>query len=462
MLGFPGLGVMMDKNEKNEKEKNDDPQPESDSSNNDIPLWLQGLENNETEEPESFASKKDVKSSWVPELNNETTEHDQNKGAEEINSTSEPIDQQAHDQETIDFESMESDSTEEIQIDKLPNGEDAAEIGPSLDDLPTSEGFMDISEMELSETAEEKEPVLDDDTLIEGDLPEWLQEMIAEQEESKTSEADPESVQNQAQVEISTSSQVLDDHDEVFTKDQEIEEDELIAEDAFIEEKEELVQDDELVVEDEPISEDEPVIEDEVIHDDELISEEEPVMEDRFIQEDELISEDEPFVEEEFIHEDDLISEGEPKLEEQYIIESDYPFDLEAAEAISEDDTVPTTVSKDVEMEEDSPTEPAIDEAQQVIENAEILEQAKLYIDQGDFYQGLPFIKELVSESSHLEKLELWIIEAVEGEAKANSDVWEVLGDISLKSNKNDQALTAYAKAIKYLLVTDEVTDENS
>ena len=121
--------------------------PEDESSDNDIPLWLQGLDNDELDEPKPFSSKEDVKDSWVPEIE-ETIKDDQIKDdqidddqvddEEIIDVPVEPLDPGIHDQTTEERENMESEPTEEILIDELPSIKYSDDIGPSLDDLPSS------------------------------------------------------------------------------------------------------------------------------------------------------------------------------------------------------------------------------------------------------------------------------------------------------------------------------------
>ena len=369
-------------------------QPEDESSDKEIPLWLQGLTNDELEEPKPFASKEDVKDSWVPEIE-ETIEDDQVDDEEIINLPVEPLDPGFHDQTTDERENMESEPTEEIQIDELPNIKYSDDIGPSLDDLPSSEGFMDISTIDFSEVQKKVEPNIEDEALIEGDLPEWLQEMIAENEKPNTGETELENLEEQDIVDDQAPVQDLLNLDQIPSQDDPIEEEELV------------VDDDLGVVDIMNIEEDEPAPD----------------------------------------SEDLVLLEPSSHLEETAI-------------AIAEDETSPVVISKGDDLKLPLSQEEPIAEELNIVAEDEQLGRAKLHLDQGEFDQALPIINKLLEESIHLENLEMWIQEATENDEKTNSKVWELLGDITFRQDKPGEAFYAYAKAIKLLLKSDEVTDE--
>lgn len=411
---------------------NEEHQPQDDSSNDDIPKWLQGLENSEHEESKPYTPKNNVMNSWVPEINEETTENkhvDRNKeededdkeeeGPEEIKSPVEPIETDNQAEGTKDIETIEAlddEYTEEIEIDELPSVEYSDEIGPSLDDLPSSEGFMDISEMEVSGSPQQEEPILKDkdEALIEGELPEWLQEMIAEQEKSRPDDFEPDTNKEQELVDDPTSHQDASALDEIASEEIPADEDEL-------------VKDFDLVSDDEKVEDAGQDLEDDYFVDKELEIEVGNDVEDAMLTDEEDVSLSEP---------------------PSYI-------DKETAIAIADDATKPVVVSEDgpeIAPEEDATTGDEPTEEQH--------ELAKMHLYQGDYHQAVPIIQELLEDSSHLVELETWVKEATEGEAKNIKEMWEILGDIYLKQNKPDQAFNAYAKAIKYLLAEKEVNDE--
>lgn len=417
------MGIIDEK----DNQMNEEPQPQEDPSNDDIPKWLQGLENDEQEESIPNTSKKDVNNSWVPEINHETTENnhidrnewDEEEGQEEDHSPVEPFESADQTQETNEFESieaLESEHTEEIKIDELPSVEYSDEIGPSLDDLPSSEGFMDISEMEVSGSPQQEEPIFKDkdEALIEGELPEWLQEMIAEQEKSRPGDFEPGTNKEQDLLDDPTSHQDDSALDKIASEEIPVDEDELVKEIDLVPDHERVV-DAGLVIEDE------------------LFVDEELDVEVGLDAEDEILTDDED------------ISLPEPPSS----------IDMETAIAIADDATKPVVISED--DPEIAPENDEITDDEPIDEQREL---AKMRLYQGDYHQAVPIIQELLEDSSQLNELETWVKEATEGEAKNIKEMWEVLGDISLKQNKPDQALNAYAKAIKCLLADDEVNDE--
>ena len=407
----------MDNKDEKENCMNEE-RPEEESSDNDIPLWLQGLENDELEEPKPFASKEDVKDSWVPELEgsidndqigDNQTDDVQLDDEELIDVPVDSLDSGINDQTTDDRENMENEPTEEIQIDELPGIDYSDDIGPSLDDLPSSEGFMDISGMDFSDVKKQEEPNIEDDALIEGDLPEWLQEMIAEEDKPKTGETELENLEEQ---------DIIDDQTHVYDSSNL----------------------DQAPSQDEPIEEDGLAVKDDVDEDD--------ILEEKH----EITSDEEE------------LSSIEPT---SYLEET--------AIAIARDETTPVVISNDVDhklpsspeasiteepIAEEFIAEEPIAEEPKLIGKDEQLERAKRHLDQGDFDQALPIVNRLLEENIYTETLETWIKQATEREAKTTSEAWSLLGDITLRQNKPREAFDAYAKAIKYLLINDEVNDE--
>jgi tetratricopeptide (TPR) repeat protein len=104
--------------------------------------------------------------------------------------------------------------------------------------------------------------------------------------------------------------------------------------------------------------------------------------------------------------------------------------------------------------------EEPIAEEPSLVSKDEQLERVKRHLDQGDFDQALPLINRLLEENIYTQTLELWIKQAIESQAKTTSEAWAILGDITLQQNKPGEAFDAYAKAIKYLLINNEVNDE--
>jgi len=477
----------MDNKDEKENCMNEE-RPEEESSDNDIPLWLQGLENDELEEPKPFASKEDVKDSWVPELEgsidndqigDNQTDDVQLDDEELIDVPVDSLDSGINDQTTDDRENMENEPTEEIQIDELPGIDYSDDIGPSLDDLPSSEGFMDISGMDFSDVKKQEEPNIEDDALIEGDLPEWLQEMIAEEDKPKTGETELENLEEQDIIDDQTHVYDSSNLDQAPSQDEPIEEDGLavkddVDEDDILEEKHEITSDEEELSSIEPtsyleetaiaIARDETtpvVISNDVDH--KLPSSpkasitEEPIAEE-FIAEEPIAEEpiaEEPVAEESIME----ASITEEPIAEEFIAEEPIAEEPIAEEPIAEEFIAEEPIAEEPIAEEPIAEEPIAEEPK-LIGKDEQLERAKRHLDQGDFDQALPIVNRLLEENIYTETLETWIKQATEREAKTTSEAWSLLGDITLRQNKPREAFDAYAKAIKYLLINDEVNDE--
>lgn len=170
----------------NDDLENKDPKNEDNSSDEEIPLWLQGLVSNDQEKQDSNDLEEDNEDSWLPELSDEPDYSEDDQGRKEDNDPPPSLEtMNTTNPKHADHENElnQSENKEEIDIDKLPNGSHSNDIGPTIDDLPSSEGFIEISDIETTEFSLKDEPTLEDEPLIEGELPEWLQEMIAEQEQ---------------------------------------------------------------------------------------------------------------------------------------------------------------------------------------------------------------------------------------------------------------------------------------
>jgi hypothetical protein len=455
----------MDNHEEKENALNKRPDSESESQNEDIPLWLQGMEESVPDETKPIGSKQDQSGSWIREIDENTpvsasedepdpiqsddpTDHEYET---EIDLSSFDDTQTDHQEDSIqvkeDFDAIDDlESTEEIEIQAVSENPILDEMEPDIDALSSVDGFVDISEVGMIEQHVEATDDLDDEPLREGDLPEWLQEMIAESEQEPV------------------------EHEPVFSEDSVIihepQDDDLIN----VEEKtpgEDIIPQDEVdsfdgisepdtsfdyditIAEDDtaPIApstdELQAVLSDEELpgtEDDFMINDEEPAFEDSPpADEDGLTDLESMPVEEEPIAEvDELSDEG---LVSADVIES-------AAEPTVDDDS--TAEEEEDLLADEKPTS--------VETNA--FDRAKQFIDQGQIEPALPIINDMVEGGDQLEQLEVLLSELAENESSANSEVLEALGDVALKQNKPQDALLAYAKAIKLLLESEEVQDE--
>lgn len=367
---------------------------EGDSSKADIPGWLQGFKDSEPDDTQPIAQEENAADAWGPEIGEPEIE---SVGEDEVepneNSTfsdSDSIDSPMIEisEETQSLDDREGQLGEHISgVDEMVDLPDdisnnnEIEIGNMLDedmpqamsqsdgDIPSPEGFVDISGLDVSELPEG--PILDDEPLRQGDLPEWLQEMITESEEPQ-----PDIL----------SSAAIDDQD----------------------------------MPDEPMEITSNLPDDEV----------------------------DPF------HYEPVPEEGLTDFE---MPDSEAEFDSEIT--IAEEETSPLSmlIEEDVRLQADD----GLDfEDSPVIEEDPHFEQIKGFFENGNFDEAAPFISALLEEESHLDELELWLNEAVDSDGETSSQALEVLGDIALKQNKPAKAFSAYAKAIKQLLVNDEALDE--
>lgn len=659
----------MDNNNMNDDLENKDPKYEDNSSDDDIPLWLQGLVSNDQDDQGSNASEEDNEDSWLPELSDELEFSEDEQGFKEANDVEHPMEamnKSNHQQSDHENELNQRKDKEEIDIDRLPNGSYSNDIGPTIDDLPSSEGFMEISDMETTEFSIKNEAALEDEPLIEGELPEWLQEMIAEQEQPKETDFNDEVIEKHDHVEENNTDlepklqKSSFDEDDYQDEDYFVFNDELDEEEAFLVdidssnkpaqeldsgwllEQDEPVEEEKVMGEESVISEeistgiddiaayemaeyetqpvnvstddqeplsstlDEPSIEDTSQKADELHlsdSVDEPLAEDSAADEHEYFSPwvedssrnepfgqvneeridkepDDPFIEAYLPKEDKEIplpmiedstkqrtidkekeddqetDQDEPTFDHLYSIEDEkeslptieepffddpfsdeeefssppfgVPYEQEKITADQEIDSLSSSDKKSTEedltstfeetfeqdtftIDEEDEELPGIDEStfekhdefgyeeispseetqidknddipqsleESLIEellaseheedplasheeiqinetflddNDDALEGIKHLIEQGNFKSVIPKINDRIINPNHLDKLELWIREATESPLEPKSELWETLGDINIKQNKPEQALNAYAKAIKHLL----------
>ncbi len=185
----------MDIKDENENENNRENGSEHESTSDDIPLWLQGLEERDPDETKPISPDPDRAASWIREIEAPQIDQspDETDKAEEVDAGVEAISEEKM-QEDINFEDFTEDQMTEISLDlgqdqqgDVPESESEQnlESEPTMDESASHEGFVDISGIDISEPADEEDFQLDDEPLREGDLPEWLQEMIAETEEEE-------------------------------------------------------------------------------------------------------------------------------------------------------------------------------------------------------------------------------------------------------------------------------------
>jgi len=164
----------------------------------DIPLWLQGLEERESDETKPISPESEQPASWIREVDESGVEQESREGEEAFGSDNfQPLEIQGgpkteEQQEEFPIESaLEPESFEET-VDQEKEDEPVVPIDTQIVDSESPEGFVDISELDISEPVDQDEVFLDDEPLREGELPEWLLEMIAETEDEEVDKAETE------------------------------------------------------------------------------------------------------------------------------------------------------------------------------------------------------------------------------------------------------------------------------
>ena len=380
----------------------------------------------------------------------------------------------------IDHIGSEEDHTKPQNIldpDHLPADEEQEDSGPEIKPLPEEALFVDISEVdvegeideqpsdgeeagtglleilqedEISEFNEEK--ILSDDdgqVFIEGDsstaedelpfreeeilpdneeLPKWLQRLIAE--------SYPE-----------------DDSDRLYS----IEEEELdeITKPVQITPPESLVEEFDSIEELEDFEAFEAI---EEIEDFDLAEELEVISS----MDEALPDEDVPIESIEEIQ----ASDGVPPT-----LEDELEEDIESVEEFIFDDTQPVKLpeNESIEIVESTEPEEPIEWSEEdnlyfnpengyLIDIPEALQFARQVLIHGDAPQALGILRTYISEATYLDEIKIWLLEAAESGGECLSEIWESIGDIAVSQDKHQDALTAYSKAINYLLVNK---DEN-
>ena len=386
----------MDNYDQNQNDISNEPEPENKSPKDEVPLWLQGLDNDKPDNTQPITSKSEDRDSWLPEgsqigdednifSDSEVTQDEQPPPTDsfgELNGqelmaeqnesevlTHSQNEQDGYEKELTDV-SFENESTEEINVEEFSEDDLGPESDVAIAEMPSPEGFVDISNLDLHETSSQQEEFMDVEVNKEGHLPEWLKEMISESEEPEIGVAE-----------------------------------QISAEDVTIIKEPEAKLSSEWEVE----------------HNDDEMPEDELTLDDH-----------------------DLLS---PYLDEQ--------SNLEEALAIAKEDTSPLQLSSDADFEP-SLSKDRLENS----EDMQDLVMAEQYLDQGDFQKALKIVKGYADQSSELERIGSMLQKSVEKDEINNCDVWELLGDIAYKQNKPGQAFNAYTKAIGLLMEMDRYDNQ--
>ena len=194
------MGTTMDNEKQNQNNRKSEPEQKSSQEN--IPLWLQGLDDTEAEDKGEVTNEKQAEGSWTKELNDDPQEERQNGQQSEKNlpdwlstlsevepemskikedqKTDEPYAMSEIDKpENKTFDSEET--TEKVEIkNSQPEGVSVPNENPDEEHY-SEEGFVEISEMDLTDEPQPDQLAIDDNLSEAEELPYWLKDMIVEQ-----------------------------------------------------------------------------------------------------------------------------------------------------------------------------------------------------------------------------------------------------------------------------------------
>ena len=303
----------------------------------------------------------------------------------------------------IPYKSLDDSWDTETPIDKNTLEEQKEKLE---EDIQPDEGFVEISQFDL-ESSENIDAEVSNSKIPDQDqeeLPDWLEEMIEE-----PADATPD---------VDEITGILSENDEptkpvIITRGE--------SEDEDLGEKQAL--------EISPITTDlSPEQQEE-----QVVMEEDEIGEYR-----ELMNYDE-----------DIPGEEKPITEEE-ILTIEEPTDYEISFEDEESTALPPDLEYSVKL--DAPETNGGNEDIQAVGLPKTLNFAKYLLDQGEIDSSFEIFQTFIKIPAYLEEIKSWVQEAVMINDAPNKLLWELLGDIALKQNEPNQALTAYTKAISLLM----------
>lgn len=484
----------------NNQNTNEGSDTNSKKHDEDIPLWLQGLEDSEDEDTNPINLEVNVSDSDQSEVNTGASAKDQsadqhpaediiendipewlNELAETEPNPPEPSDEQGEisskefaSSEIISSPSMESEEPEEFreiegefpEDDTIENPAESPEDFPFSDENPKQ---PDPEEIELTDSFEETQPEETDD---DEDLPTWLTEMIMETPEgSKEDETFPEEDLN---LEPEFQNAPIEDIDiDAISQ----------AEDEFVEDwvsNEEKIDEETGSKIDKESSSDEEVISEpsatDWVPEESLFDPNEPGsgtqqtgLSEPSIEEDtqpviaasnfeegkeQETEEEAPSVDEEceviLIADDQIEIESKEQIDAQALVENDQETASEEQPLEGEERPIfdtQTHSEEETTKEEDLP---------------DPLREAKTLLDEGETSEAIDIIRYFEDKTDYLQEIQTWLEDSVKSSQKENLACWELLGDIALENEQAEIALNAYAKAMELLLSNKGEQDEIS
>ena len=300
----------------------------------------------------------------------------------------EHIEEKQETPDAIHFKSLDDSWDTEADI-----GEKGYEQSEGMEEsIQPDEGFVEISQFDLeaSDNLEKSESGLNQQSEEQEELPDWLEEMIEEPETEIIKDIELE--------------------DEIFNPDEATKP--VIITSVETEDKAVI---DEQSIEAAPLTTDLPIEEKE-----EKFTEEEALIDDQ-------AAEDLSIAEEE-------IPPSEVPFEDEMLIEELPVLEIENVEAFDADEG------------------DWHDENLLSAELPKTLKFAKYLLDQGEIEPSFEIFQTYVKKSEHLDEIKIWAKEAAAADKEKSNLLWELIGDLSLKQNKPDEALSAYTRAISKLI----------
>ena len=464
---------------------NDLPESEDESSNEPIPLWLQGLDNAASEEEQNEQQEDtqpfQVESDWQqeePETEEEAPQSDELREPklkkreslpdwlvelskfDTVESIVEKLDNEKKLSDELGMEDTTSEPVEVFEEIDIINFDEEPRSEQVIDQQITPEDheeFIDLSDLDLREI-DQPEEQLQPERNNEESLPGWLQEMIEEPEETLQEEIAP-SEEPEPTFELKEETQPVEITPQPDLWEEEIPESAFDIEDALREsqipideQSEEAVFDEITEIEEWPSPEqaEEAAEEYEITADAEAFEEYE--ITDEVEPEFEEIVETEPAKDYEVAPEAEFEPELEITDEIEPVVEPEFEEEIEEYKEIEE-------IKELEEFEEIEEVEVFEEEFQP----APLPEDLNLAIDllaQGERAKSIEILNYYIKEDSYVDEIDALLQDFKDTPGEADSDVWETIGDIALKKGKPESALEAYSTAINQLLQKQTVKNE--
>jgi len=383
----------------NEKELNGESNSENGFHKEDIPLWLQGIEDSQDEETVPMKKDNAVPDQWIKEVPEDigdglsSPENDEDSSNSKGEDIPDWLDEEPESPSEIssDIGAAEDDATElsENTIEPescIPMEGEAvnADLDENLQPDKNSELVQDLYEAEPPEEkfieiskggiVGEDHPNHDVRSLEDEELPYWLQEMIAEPSENESEKFQPESLETE----------------EPFEEEEELDSD-MVEENVLegVHPSPETIQD----------------------------------------------------------------------MDESQMSDSETPYQY-LTELIAEDNTKPVPIQHETQIGTEIPMHEEELEQIQPIEMPEDLQKAKVLFEEGDYSEAINTLNACQEKSAFHDDILSWLMTAAQGDASENCDVWEFIGDIELSEANPEEAMSAYTKAIYILLGKAKRSDE--